>query len=99
MKKVGIEGKKWDEKTDVEIFQDLRKWIEDRDTVFSKEDVFKKIDRAFPLMARDETVVSAVHLLREIEDFLVDRDDKNYLILILEELKSRYSNCFEDVYW
>ena len=80
MKKIGIKSKKWSKKTDVEIFRDLRKWLADMDTIFSKEDAFRKIDRAFPLMARDETVVSAVHLLREIEDFLVDRDDKNYLI-------------------
>lgn len=99
MKKIGIKSKKWSKKTDVEIFRDLKKWLADTDIIFSKEDAFQKIDRAFPLMARAETVVSAVHLLREIEDFLVDKDDKNYLILILEELKSRHSNCFEGVYW
>lgn len=87
-------NKGWRDKSDFEIFDNLRDWVMKCDVKYVKRDALDKIDYARSLWCRAE-YVSAVHLLDENEVFL-KKSDWPYYALGIEILKARKHEFFDE---
>jgi hypothetical protein len=91
---VVMSNKGWRDKTDSEIFDNLRDWVMKCDLKYSKSDALYKVKLAQCLWG-DAKYVEAVHLLDENEVFF-EKSDWSYYALGIEILKARKHKFFDE---
>ena len=84
--------KSWCDKSESEIFDNLREWVITCDLKYSKDDALDKIAQASALWGGAD-YVTAVHLLDENEPYF-KKSDWPYYSIGIEILKSRKHEFF-----
>lgn len=91
---IATSKKSWCDKSESEIFDNLREWVITCDLKYSKDDALDKIARASALWGGAD-YVTAVHLLDENEPYF-KKSDWPYYSIGIEILKARKHEFFEE---